>query len=109
MRQLQWKRLRWYEVAVVWVRFVRRSEGISRRSQMRREEAIERVLDAKREKGLTFSQLAEKIGRPKVWTTAALLGQHPMNAEEAQVACDVLGLGAEVAAALQEIPMRGSL
>ena len=60
---------------------------------MRREEATERILEAKREKGLTFSQLAEKVGRPKVWTTAALLGQHPMS---------------EVAA-LQEIPMRGSL
>src|SRR5215212_11938353 len=76
---------------------------------MGREEATERVLEAKREIELMFSQLAEKIGRPKVWTTAALLGQHPMSAEEAHVACDALGLGAEVAAALQEIPMRGSL
>jgi cyanate lyase len=33
---------------------------------MRREEATERVLEAKREKGLTFSQLAQKVGRPKV-------------------------------------------
>ena len=71
---------------------------------MRREEATEKVLEAKREKGLTFSQLAEKVGRPKVWTTAALLGQHPMSAEEAQTACDVLGLEPEVVAALQEIP-----
>src|SRR5215207_3896698 len=90
-------------------RIVRQSEATPRRSQMRREEATERILEAKREKGLTFSQLAEKVGRPKVWTTAALLGQHPMSAEEAQVACDVLGLGAEVAAALQEIPIGGSL
>jgi cyanate lyase len=97
------------EVAVVWLRFVRRIEAIPRRSQMRRKEATERVLEAKREKGLTFSRLAEKVGQSKVWTTAALLGQHPMSAEEAQAACDVLGLGAEVAAALQEIPMRGSL
>jgi cyanate lyase len=76
---------------------------------MRREEATERILEAKRKKGLTFSQLAHKVGRPKVWTTAALLGQHPMSAEEAQTACDVLGLGPEIVAALQEIPMRGSL
>jgi cyanate lyase len=97
------------EVAAAWVRFVRRSEAIPRRSLMRREGATEKVLEAKREKGLTFSQLAEKVGLPKVWTTAALLGQHPMSAEEAQAACDALGLGEEVAAALQEIPMRGSL
>ena len=68
---------------------------------MRREEATERILEATHEKGLTFSQLAQKVGRPKVWTTAALLGQHPMSAEETQAACDVLGLEAEVAAALQ--------
>jgi len=97
------------EVAVVWLRFVRQSEAFLRRSQMHREEATERVLEAKREKGLTFSQLAEKVGRPKVWTTAAVLGQHPMSAQEAQTVCDVLGLKAEVVAALQEIPMRGSL
>jgi cyanate lyase len=97
------------EIGITKLRFVRRSEEILKRSQMRREEATERVLEAKREKELTFSQLAQKVGRPKVWTTAALLGQHPMRAEEAQTACDVLGLEAEVAAVLQEIPMRGSL
>src|SRR5919202_636764 len=76
---------------------------------MCRQEATEKGLQAKREKRITFLQLAQKVGRPKVWTTAALLGQHPMSAEEAQTACDVLGLGPEVVAALQEIPMRGSL
>src|SRR5688500_8985474 len=97
------------EVAVIWLLFVHQNEAVPGRNQMNREEATERVLEAKREKGLTFSQLAEKVGQPKVWTTAALLGQHPMSAEEAQTACDVLGLGPEVVAALQEIPMRGSL
>ena len=60
-------------------------------------------------KGSRVLQLAEKVGRHKVWTTAALLGQHLMSAEEAQAACDRLGLGAEVAAALHEILMRGAL
>jgi cyanate lyase len=41
--------------------------------------------------------------------TAALLGQHPMSAEEAEQVVDMLGLDQEVAAVLQEIPMRGSL
>src|SRR5829696_6529649 len=76
---------------------------------MIREEATEQILEAKKQKGLTFEAIAQKVGRPKVWTTAALLGQHPMSAEEAQTACDVLGLGPEVVASLQEIPMRGSL
>jgi cyanate lyase len=41
--------------------------------------------------------------------TAALHGQAPMSAEEAQKAVAVLGLGPEVAAALQQIPSKGSV
>ena len=76
---------------------------------MNREEATEKILEAKREKGLTFEAIARKVGRHKVWTTAALLGQHPMSSEEADVVVDLLALGPEVSRALQEIPMRGSL
>jgi len=41
--------------------------------------------------------------------TAALLGQATMSAEEAQAAAKVLGLQPEVTAALQQIPMKGSV
>ena len=76
---------------------------------MIREEATEQILEAKKRKGLTFEAIAQKVGRHKVWTTAALLGQHPMSAEEADAVGDLLDLGAEVIEALQEIPLRGSL
>jgi cyanate lyase len=76
---------------------------------MIREEATDLILEAKREKDLSFEAIANKVGRPKVWTTAALLGQHPMSEQEAQTVVDLLGLDAGVARALQEIPMRGSL
>ena len=76
---------------------------------MNREEATKRILEAKKEKGLTFEAIARKVGRHKVWTTAALLGQHPMSFEEADAVVDLLALGPEVSQALQEIPMRGSL
>lgn len=76
---------------------------------MRREDATDLILEAKREKGLTFEAIAEKVGRHKVWTTAALLGQHPMSAEEAEAVTDVLDLDPEVGAVLREVPMRGSL
>ena len=76
---------------------------------MNREEATERILQAKKAKGLTFEAIARKVGRHKVWTTAALLGQHPMSSEEADAVVDLLALGPEVSQALQEIPMRGSL
>ena len=76
---------------------------------MIREEATEQILEAKKKKGLTFDAIAQKVGKHKVWTTAALLGQHPMSAEEADTVVDLLELDSEVAEALQEIPMRGSL
>ena len=76
---------------------------------MVREEATEQILEAKKKKGLTFDAIAQKVGKHKVWTTAALLGQHPMSAEEADTVVDLLDLDSEVAEALQEIPMRGSL
>ena len=76
---------------------------------MTREEATELILEAKDEKGLTFEAIAGKVGRHKVWTTAALFGQHPMSAEEADVIVDLLDLDDEVARALQQVPMRGAL
>jgi cyanate lyase len=76
---------------------------------MTRNETTERVLAAKLEKQLTFLAIAQAVGRHPVWVTAALLGQAAMSADEAQKAASVLGLGADVAISLQEIPSRGSL
>ena len=76
---------------------------------MMRKEATEAILAAKQAKGLTFEAIAKAVGRHKVWVTAALLGQASMSVEEAQRAVSVLGLGPNVAAALQQIPTKGSL
>jgi len=76
---------------------------------MKRAEATERILEAKRQKGLTFTAIAKAVGRHPVWATAALLGQATMSAEEAHKAVAALGLGPDVAAALQEIPTKGSV
>jgi cyanate lyase len=80
-----------------------------RGAKMSREEVTQQILEAKWQKGLTFEAIAQKVGRHKVWTTAALLGQHPMSAEEADAVGDLLDLDPEVTEALQEIPLRGSL
>src|SRR5438445_6376372 len=74
-----------------------------------RKQATERILEAKKGKNLTFEAIAKAVERHKVWVTAALLGQGTMSKEEAARATEILGLGADVAAALQEIPMKGSL
>lgn len=74
-----------------------------------RQEASTRILAARQEKGLTFEEIAKAVGRHKVWVTAALLGQATMSAQEAAAAVKILGLDGDVAAALQQIPAKGSL
>jgi len=74
-----------------------------------REQATEMILAAKKAKGLTWDQLAKEIGGGKVWVASALLGQNSMSQEQADKAVKLLGLGSEVADALKEFPMKGSL
>ena len=80
---------------------------------MTREQATAEILAVKQAKGLTWEAIAKAVGRHKIWTTAALLGQHPMSADEAERAVKALGLpegpAQRVTSALQQFPMRGSL
>lgn len=72
-----------------------------------REQATQQVRAAKARLGISWAQLADAVNRPLVWTTAALLGQHPMSAEEAAAAVSMLDLDEAVAHALQQQPTRG--
>jgi cyanate lyase len=72
-------------------------------------EAALAVQAAKARLGVTWAQLAEAVGAPLVWTTAALLGQHPMNVAQAQAAASMLELDQDVAQALEAQPTRGAL
>lgn len=76
---------------------------------MKRCEATDAILEAKNAKGLTWEAIAEAAGGHPVWVTSVLLGQNSMSAEQAAKTVAVLGLSGEVAAALQECPMKGSL
>ena len=76
---------------------------------MNREQATEKILAAKRAKQLTFEAIAQVVGRHKVWTTAALLGQASMSAEEAERVVQLLELEPQVAEVLQQAPRKGSL
>ncbi|XP_037031509.1 cyanate hydratase-like [Bradysia coprophila] len=73
-----------------------------------RETVTQAILKGKRNNKLTFAQIASAIGRNKVWTTAAILGQHPMSADEAEKVLTVVGVGRddEFIALMQEIPSR---
>ncbi len=76
---------------------------------MTREELTRKILEAKRSKGLTWEAIAHQLGRHKVWSAAALMGQHPLSRHEAESVVEFLGLSPEAVDLLQEYPTRGSL
>ena len=75
---------------------------------MSRSEAAAHVDSARTRQGRTWAELAEHLGTPLVWTTAALLGQHPMSTEQARSVCELLELGDDVAESLAVQPGRGT-
>ncbi len=68
-----------------------------------------KILKLKKQKGLTWNEIAAKIGHAPVWTCAACLGQMSMTADSAGKVADLLGLSADEAELLEAIPYRGSL
>ncbi len=76
---------------------------------MTRDEITEQIVVARLAKGLTWQELADAIDRPVVWTTSALLGQHPIPAEFGTVLVDMLGLDQSAVPLLAAVPMRAAL
>jgi cyanate lyase len=74
-----------------------------------KQETIAAVLAAKARLGLSWQYLADTLGTPLAWTTAALLGQHPLNHDQAETAVRVLELGPDEIAGLVAQPTRGAL
>lgn len=76
---------------------------------MNRDDVTQAITAARIAQGLSWHDLAERINRPVVWTTAALLGQHPFTPEDAAVIAEVLDLPEPAAAILATVPYRGGL
>jgi cyanate lyase len=78
---------------------------------MTREELTAKIVATKRKKKLGWKALAQKIDPnvSPIFLTAALLGQMCLLPPQAAKAARLLGLSADEAALLQEIPYRGSL
>ncbi|MEM7411330.1 MAG: cyanase [Myxococcota bacterium] len=74
-----------------------------------KKEATRQILEAKKTKGVTWEDLAAEVGRDKVWIAAAVMGQASVPSEYATKLTSLLGLGPEVAEALEEFPLKGSL
>lgn len=72
-------------------------------------EAGQLVVAARTRLGLSWSAIADSLESPVAWSTAALLGQHPMPAELAARAAALLELDDEAAVAFAMQPSRGAL
>jgi cyanate lyase len=74
---------------------------------MDRNEITEQIVLARLRQGLTWQELADAIGKPMLWTTSALLGQHPIPPELGKVLVEMLGLDESVLPVLAAVPLRG--
>ena len=77
-------------------------------SPLSKTDAAEIIRLARFRAGVTWATIAKRIDKAPVWTVAALLGQHPMSAEDANTVGELLSLEAEVVESLQIQPYRGS-
>ncbi|MGH8366425.1 MAG: cyanase, partial [Pseudomonas sp.] len=66
------------------------------------------VIDIKARKNLSWQDLTDGTGLSLAFVTAALLGQHPLPKDAADVVCDKLGLDQDASRLLQSVPLRGS-
>jgi len=69
----------------------------------------QKILAAKKQKGLSWKEIAAAAGYSPVWTCAACLGQMSMPEEAARKVAELLGLAQAEIALLAAIPYRGSL
>lgn len=72
-------------------------------------EITEKLLSAKKAKGITFAELEKIVGRDEVWISAVIYRQASASFEEAEKIVSVLGLDITVAESLTEPPLKGSL
>lgn len=74
---------------------------------MDRRRAAAAVAAAKKRTGVRWADLGKAIGMSTEWTTAALLGQHPLTTEQAATLGSVLELDEAIVEALTLPPVRG--
>ncbi len=73
---------------------------------MNKAEMKEAILEAKFEKGLKWSDIAGAAGMAPEFVCSACLGMNHLEKPHADAVAKVLGLGAEVAVALQRFPTK---
>ena len=76
---------------------------------MDRNTVTEMIIEAKVKKGITWAQVAAKVGQSKEWTTAACLGQMTLDDKQAKAVAKLFGLPPEAEKWLKRVPYKGSL
>ena len=76
---------------------------------MNRNDVTELIIETKVRQGLTWAQVAERVGLSKEWVTAGCLGQMTFTAEQAAVIGEVFALPEEAVCWLQVVSYKGSL
>ncbi|MEN3112542.1 cyanase [Uliginosibacterium paludis] len=76
---------------------------------MKRHDVTEMIVEKKIARQLKWSDIAAEVGQSKEWTTAALLGQMTLTAEQAARVGALFELPPEAVALLQVVPYKGSL
>lgn len=71
---------------------------------MHKLEMTESIMAAKAASGLGWEEIAAQVGLAPVFVTSACLGMNSLQATHADRLCEVLSLGADVSAALQQFP-----
>lgn len=76
---------------------------------MNRNEVTEKIIAAKVARGLTWAEVARRVGQSAEWTTALCLGQMTADDEQARTLGDLFGLTQEEQKWLKVVPYKGSL
>ncbi|HSR62617.1 MAG TPA: cyanase [Gammaproteobacteria bacterium] len=66
-----------------------------------------KLLEAKRKKHLSFTDIGDKIDRDEVWVAALFYRQASASEDEANTLAKALGLGRDVVMELTEFPLKG--
>ncbi|MGE7874932.1 cyanase [Bacillus paramycoides] len=76
---------------------------------MNRQEATQKIMEAKIAKGLTWEEISKVSENSETWVVTALLGQATMTRAEAEKIGKLLELDEEVVQALTVVPLRGQV
>ncbi|MBU1835552.1 MAG: cyanase [Alphaproteobacteria bacterium] len=73
---------------------------------MTKEDVTAMILSAKKQAGMTWEAIAEKIGMSPVWTHSAAMGMNAFPADKAKLMVSTMGLPQEAEALLSESPTK---